>query len=102
SADRSGCAMTTLDQARLQPAASWVAYRTSDWLARAAVILVFTAMAFVSVSVALHAATNWNDQPLDYKILYVASRMANALFLGLAAATAVTRLRPLRKAAGLQ
>jgi protein-S-isoprenylcysteine O-methyltransferase Ste14 len=94
--------VTIFDHARLPPAAAWLGSGTYDWLARATVILVFTAMASVNLNGAFLAATNWTDQPLDYKLLTVAARISNALFLALAAATAVTRLRPVRKAAGIQ
>jgi protein-S-isoprenylcysteine O-methyltransferase Ste14 len=92
--------MTILDHARLPAVAGWNG--TPDWLARATVILVFTLMASVSLGSAFHAATDWSEQTLAYKVLYIASRISNGLFLALAAATAVTRLRPVNKAAGLQ
>jgi protein-S-isoprenylcysteine O-methyltransferase Ste14 len=95
-------AVTILDQAKLPSGADWLGSRTYDWLARATLILVFTAMASVNFNGAYLAVTGWADQPLDYKVLYIASRISNALFLALAAATAVTRLRPVRKAAGIQ
>jgi protein-S-isoprenylcysteine O-methyltransferase Ste14 len=63
---------------------------------------VFTILAALSVSGAFHAATNWTDQPLDHQLLNIAARLSNAMFLALVAATTVTRLRPLRKAAGIQ
>ena len=92
--------MTILDHVRLPAAAGWNG--TPDWLARATVILVFTLMASVNLGGAFHAATGWSEQSLDYKLLYIASRISNGLFLALVAVTAVTRLRPINKAAGLQ
>src|SRR5262245_3073244 len=73
-----------------------------DRLARAALVLVFTVMATLSVLGAFHAAINWTDQPLDHKLLNIAARLSNALFLALVVATTVTRLRPIGKAAGIQ
>ena len=81
---------------------NWVGKSTSDWLARATVILVFTLLAIVSVNGAFHVAINWADQPLDQKLLSITARISSALFMALVAATTVTRLRPIRKAAGIQ
>jgi protein-S-isoprenylcysteine O-methyltransferase Ste14 len=94
----------TLEQAR-QPAtagASWVETDAYDWLTRAAVALVFIALTVLSVNAAYHTALEWTDQPVDHQILKITARITNALFLALVAATTVTRLRPIRKAAGLQ
>jgi protein-S-isoprenylcysteine O-methyltransferase Ste14 len=92
----------TIDHVKQPPAASWIGTGSPDWLPRATVILVFTALATLSLNGAFHAVTNWTDQPLDHKLLYIAARISNALFLALVAATTVTRLRPVRKAAGIQ
>jgi protein-S-isoprenylcysteine O-methyltransferase Ste14 len=92
----------TIDYAKQPTAAGWIGSGTYDWLARATVVLVFTVLATLSVTGAFHAATNWADQSLDHKLLNIAARISNALFLALVAATAVTRLRPVRKAAGIQ
>ena len=92
----------TIDHAKVPPAAGWIGSGSYDWLVRATVILVFTVLATSSINGAFHAATNWSDQPLDDKLLTIAARVSNALFMALVAATTMTRLRPLRKAAGLQ
>jgi protein-S-isoprenylcysteine O-methyltransferase Ste14 len=84
------------------PGAHCVRNETYDWLARATLVLVFTFLAIGSVNGAFHAATNWADQTLDHKLLNIAARISNALFLALVAVTAVTRLRPIGKAAGIQ
>ena len=65
-------------------------------------MLVFTLMLLVSVSGALQAVLDWGNQPLDRTLLHIAARASNALFLALVVATTVTRLRPLRKAAGVE
>jgi len=91
----------TIEHAELPPRA-WAAAGTYDWLARAIVVLAFTIMATLSVNGVFHAAINWTDQPLDHKLLTIAARISNALFLALVAATTVTRLRPIRKATGVQ
>jgi protein-S-isoprenylcysteine O-methyltransferase Ste14 len=94
----------TIDHTTQRPGAgaNWVGNGSYDWLARATVVLVFTFLAMVSISGAFHAAVSWADQPLDHKILTIAARISNALFLALVAATAVTRLRPISKAPGIQ
>ena len=73
-----------------------------DWLGRAAVVLVFSFLAFVCISGALHLALNWEHQPVDRTLLSSLALLSKALFLALVVATTVTRLRPLRKAAGLE
>jgi len=94
----------TMNQARQAAAAgaNWVETDTYDWLTRAAVVLVFIALTILSVNAAYQTALDWTDQPLDHQILKITARITNALFLALVAATTVTRLRPIRKAAGLQ
>lgn len=83
-------------------APTWIDSSAHDWLARATVVLVFSLLVFASVSGALQIALDSGHQPLDRTLLQIAARASNALFLALVAATAVTRLRPLRKAAGIE
>jgi protein-S-isoprenylcysteine O-methyltransferase Ste14 len=94
----------TTEQARQSPqaGANWIETDAYDWLTRAAVIFVFMALTVLSVNAAYQTALDWTDQPLDQQLLKIAARITNALFLALVAATTVTRLRPIRKAAGLQ
>src|SRR5437764_19086 len=94
----------TVEQARQAPAADadWIDPEAYDWLTRAAVILVFIALAVLSVNGAYQIVLDWTDQPFGHQLLKITARMTNALFLALVAATTVTRLRPIRKAAGLQ
>src|SRR5438874_6571740 len=92
----------TIYPAKLPAAGAWIESGTYELLARAIVVLVFTIMATLSVTGAMHAAINWTDQPLDQQILGIVARLSNALFLALIAATTVTRLRPIRKATGVQ
>jgi protein-S-isoprenylcysteine O-methyltransferase Ste14 len=73
-----------------------------DLLSRATVALVFTFLVFISVTGALHVALEWKQQPLDHTLLSIAALLSKALFLALVVATTVTRLRPLRKATGLE
>jgi protein-S-isoprenylcysteine O-methyltransferase Ste14 len=81
---------------------AWIDGSAQDWLSRATVVLVFSLLVFISITGVLQAVVDWERRPLDHTLLHVAARASNALFLALVAATAVTRLRPLRKAAGMQ
>ena len=95
----------TIDHATERPAAgaNWFGNGTTyDWMARTTVVLVFSFLAILSINGAFQVAANWTDQPLDHKVLTIAARISNALFMALVAATTVTRLRPIRKAGGVQ
>jgi protein-S-isoprenylcysteine O-methyltransferase Ste14 len=69
-----------------------------EWGARVAIVAVFTALAV------LNLGGLYQLPPLDgpEKLLAVAARLANFLFLSLVAATALTRLTPVRKAPGIE
>jgi protein-S-isoprenylcysteine O-methyltransferase Ste14 len=72
--------------------------RWSDWTARAAVVVVFTLLAFIGLGGMYH------QLPLDsaHKVLTVAASIANVMFLSLIASTALTRLAPIRKSRGIE
>jgi protein-S-isoprenylcysteine O-methyltransferase Ste14 len=72
--------------------------RWLDWTARAAVVVVFAALVLIGVAVMPRLL------PLDsiHKLLRLAASIANVLFLSLVAATAVTRLIPIRKSKGIE
>jgi protein-S-isoprenylcysteine O-methyltransferase Ste14 len=69
-----------------------------EWSARAAIVAMFTALA------ALNLAGIYHMIPLDSaeRLLAVAARFANFMFLVLVAATALTRLSPVLKAKGIE
>ena len=69
-----------------------------EWAARAAIVAVFTALAILNLGGIFHTA------PFDSgeKLLAVAARLANFMFLILVAATALTRLSPILKAKGIE
>lgn len=69
-----------------------------EWGARATIVAIFTALA------ALNLAGVYHTTPLDSpeKLLAVAARFANFMFLILVAATALTRLSPVLKARGIE
>lgn len=69
-----------------------------DWIARAAIMVVFIALAILSV------AGFQQLLPIDsaHKLLTAAARVANVMFLSLVAATALTRLAPIRKSRGIE
>ncbi len=69
-----------------------------EWTARMTIVAVFTAIAAVNLA-AIHQMT-----PIDgpEKLLAIAARLANCMFLVLIAATALTRLSPVLKAKGIE
>lgn len=73
-----------------------------DWATRLTLASVFLLLLFGNVSWILHAATD-PSLPASYHLFFnVAARVSSALFVALAAATTLTRLPPVRKAAGLE
>jgi len=73
-----------------------------DWATRLTLASVFMLLLFGNVSWILHAATD-PSLPASYHLFFnVAARVSSALFVALAAATTLTRLPPVRKAAGLE
>jgi protein-S-isoprenylcysteine O-methyltransferase Ste14 len=75
-----------------------VSNRWVDWAARALLMMIFTALAF------LGGAKIFYYLPVDsiHKLLVVAASVANVLFLSLVAATTLTRLAPVRKSSGIE
>jgi protein-S-isoprenylcysteine O-methyltransferase Ste14 len=69
-----------------------------DWAARAAIVIVFTSLAFIGLARIPHLL------PLDgiHKLLMVAARIANVMFLALIASTTLTRLAPILKSRGIE
>jgi len=69
-----------------------------EWAARITIVVVFTAIAVLNLA-AIHQMT-----PIDgpEKLLAIAARLANCMFLILIAATALTRLSPVLKARGIE
>ena len=72
--------------------------RLLEWSARASIVAVFTALAV------LNLAGIFSIAPIDSleRLLAVAARLANFMFLILVAATALTRLSPIMKAKGIE
>src|SRR5437899_5843103 len=69
-----------------------------DWTARAAIVIVFTSFAFFGIAgIPRHL-------PVDsvHRVLMLAASVANVMFVSLVAATALTRLAPIRKARGIE
>ena len=69
-----------------------------EWSARAAIVAVFTALAALNLAGIYHMAPP--DGP--ERLLALAARLANFMFLILVAATALTRLSPILKAKGIE
>jgi protein-S-isoprenylcysteine O-methyltransferase Ste14 len=80
------------------PAVEVTVNRWLDWTARAAVVVVFTALVLIGVAGIPRLL------PLDsmHKLLMIAARIANVLFLSLVAATTITRLNPIQKSKGIE
>jgi protein-S-isoprenylcysteine O-methyltransferase Ste14 len=70
-----------------------------DWATRIAVASVFILMLFGNVSWIIQAASG---EITNYTLLSIATRASSALFVSLVAATTLTRLPPIRKAAGIE
>jgi protein-S-isoprenylcysteine O-methyltransferase Ste14 len=72
--------------------------RWVDWIARAALVVVFTAFPVLGIAGIPRLL------PLDslHKLLMFAAGIANVFFLSLVAATAITRLVPIQKSKGIE
>jgi len=81
---------------------NWFESSAYDWMIRLAIVLVFTFLILANVNGTIQAAVNWKQQALDHTLLNMAARVSSALFLALAAVTTLTRLPPIRKAAGIE
>jgi protein-S-isoprenylcysteine O-methyltransferase Ste14 len=73
-----------------------------DWLSRALVVLVFTLLLFACVSGATQVALEWEHQPVGRTLLHLAASTSRGLFFALIVTTTLTRLRPIRKATGIE
>lgn len=97
-------AATEFRPARLRPRWFGAARYSSlfDWGTRLALVFVLSLLIFGNVSWIIHAMTAAENHAPDHLLLNIAARGSSALFVALAAATTLTRLPPLRKAAGLE
>jgi protein-S-isoprenylcysteine O-methyltransferase Ste14 len=73
-----------------------------DWAARLTLVFVLSFLIFGNVSWIIHAVGSAEHHASDHLLLNVAARASSALFVALAAVTTLTRLPPVRKAAGLE
>ncbi len=73
-----------------------------DWATRLALVFVLSLLIFGNVSWIIHAVAAPENHAPEHLLLNIAARGSSALFVALAAATTLTRLPPLRKAAGLE
>jgi protein-S-isoprenylcysteine O-methyltransferase Ste14 len=73
-----------------------------DWTARLTLVFVLSLLIFGNVSWIVHAIGSAERHASDHLLLNIAARASSALFVALAAATTLTRLPPVRKAAGLE
>src|SRR5665811_554685 len=81
---------------------NWFESFAYDWMIRLAIVVVFTFLILANVNGTIQAAVDWKQQALDHTLLNMAARVSSALFLALAAVTTLTRLPPIRKAAGIE
>ncbi len=73
-----------------------------DWAARLSLVFVLSFLIFGNVSWIIHALGSAEHHASDHLLLNIAARASSALFVALAAATTLTRLTPVRKAAGIE
>lgn len=98
----------TVPSAELQPAQwrprfSAARYNSIfDWATRLTLVFVLSFLIFGNVSWIMHAVGSAEHHVSDHLLLNVAARASSALFVALAAVTTLTRLPPVRKAAGLE
>jgi protein-S-isoprenylcysteine O-methyltransferase Ste14 len=73
-----------------------------DWATRLTLASVFLLLLFGNVFWILHAVSDGKFHASSPILLNIAARGSSALFVALAAATTLTRLPPVRKAAGIE
>ena len=73
-----------------------------DWLSRGLVVLVFTLLLFACVGGATQVVLEWGRQPVGPAFLHLAASISRGLFIALIVTTTLTRLRPIRKATGIE
>jgi len=76
--------------------------RLRDAMARAGILVAFSYLAFTNLVGVREVILRWSADDSLHQSLAVAAKISNALFLGLVAATALTRLKPIRKSKGLR
>jgi protein-S-isoprenylcysteine O-methyltransferase Ste14 len=72
-----------------------------DWATRLCLVFVLSVLIFGNVSWIVHAV-GAEHHAADHLLLNIAARASSSLFVALAAATTLTRLPPVRKAAGIE
>jgi protein-S-isoprenylcysteine O-methyltransferase Ste14 len=73
-----------------------------DWATRLTLASVFTLLVVGNLSWIIQAVSDGEHHVSDHLALNIAARASSALFVALAAATTLTRLPPVRKAAGIE
>ena len=73
-----------------------------DWATRLTLASVFTLLVVGNVSWIIQAVSDGEYHGSYHLVLNIAARASSALFVALAAATTLTRLPPIRKAAGIE
>src|SRR5437588_927797 len=73
-----------------------------DWATRLGLASIFTLLFFGNVSWIIHAISDLKLHASYHIELNIAARVSSALFVALVAVTTLTRLPPIRKAAGIE
>lgn len=73
-----------------------------DWATRLAVASVFTVLLFGNVVWIIHVVSDGKFHGSYHVVLNIAARASSGLFVALAAVMTLTRLPPIRKAAGIE
>jgi protein-S-isoprenylcysteine O-methyltransferase Ste14 len=76
--------------------------RYLDILGKLAIATLFGLIAVAQVIKIYKFVANWSATTMDYKVLHFASSLAGFIFVAMIVAMTVVRLRPLRKAPGIQ
>jgi protein-S-isoprenylcysteine O-methyltransferase Ste14 len=73
-----------------------------DWATRLTLASIFTLLFFGNVFWIINAVPDWKLHASYHLALHIAARVSSALFVALVAVTTLTRLPPIRKAAGIE
>jgi len=94
--------VTKITTCKTDTGPKWLTTSSWDWFSRATVVLVLTLFMLGNVVGALQGVVHLGSLPIGHSLLHILTRGTTVLFLALAAATAITRLRPVCKAPGIE
>src|SRR5215475_4378408 len=76
--------------------------RALDMLGKLPIATLFGLIAVLQAIAVYKSAANWSAITMEYKLLHFGSSLASFIFVVMIVAMTVVRLRPLRKAPGIQ